>query len=229
MPHHLRLACRAALALLASGAWLAAAPPAAGQGYLLNGSEIQREIAARYPPAMREGGVSGRVRLRLRVLPDSTVDPSSVAVEWASDAAFVEPATSLIPRMRFAPAAVPVWIRHSVEFEVRGPDPDEGTYELSAVEEMPRLLNAAEVARQIEARYPPALVESGVTGYVLLRFRVMENGTVDPETIGVDVSTHLELEEPAVTVARSMRFRPARVSGRPIPVWLTIPIHFSLQ
>ena len=107
--------------------------------------------------------------------------------------------------------------------------PDEGTYELSAVEEQPELSNRADVGRQISRNYPPLLRDAGVTGQVTLRMRVLEDGHVDPESISVENSSHDAFADAARKVVERMRFRPAKVGGRPVKVWVTLPVTFQLQ
>ncbi|HEX5726766.1 MAG TPA: TonB family protein [Longimicrobiaceae bacterium] len=107
--------------------------------------------------------------------------------------------------------------------------PDEGTYELSAVEEIPSLSNRSEVQRQVERNYPPLLRDAGVTGSATLRMRVNEDGRVDAESITVESATHDQFGEAAKKAVQRMRFRPAKVGGRPVKVWVTLPIEFGLS
>jgi len=107
--------------------------------------------------------------------------------------------------------------------------PDEGTYELSAVEEQPSLSNGAEVARQLSRNYPPLLRDAGVAGTVTLRMRVLENGTVDPESISIENATQDAFGDAAKRVVERMRFHPAKVGGKAVKVWVTLPVTFQLQ
>jgi TonB family protein len=214
------------------------------QPLLRNGGEVDQHVAALYPPALRDARVAGRVLLRLRIEADGRVDSASVAPLQATDPAFVEPAKAAARRMVFTPASaeglpVAYWHSWSLRFQPpaqahgeegvsRTAPPDEGTYELSAIEEQPRLQNAAEVARLITTAYPAALADSGIAGHVMLRFRILENGQADPATISAVQSTHPGFAEPAISVARGMRFRPARTGGRPVKVWVDLPIFFRL-
>ncbi|HEV3049456.1 MAG TPA: energy transducer TonB [Longimicrobium sp.] len=234
--------------LLASTALLAAAPPAHGQDSWLepprlNEGELASQIAAAYPPAQRESRQEGQVLLRIKVLEDGTVDPASVTVQPGSSPAFVEAATALVPRMHFAPArmhgrAVAAWITYPVDFSLpaaaapgvmRDEPAGPGTYELTTVEEAPVLRNPAAVARQIQARFPRALRERGASGAVLVRFRVLENGTVDPQSPEVEMTTHPGFDEAAVSVVRVARFQPAKVNGWPVRVWVTLPLQFGAE
>jgi periplasmic protein TonB len=107
--------------------------------------------------------------------------------------------------------------------------PDVGTYELSAVEELPRMTNGADFARQLERNYPPLLRDARVTATVNVRFRVMEDGRVDNESISVSSSTHAGFNEPTIRAVRALRFRPARVNNRPVKVWVEQPITWQVR
>jgi protein TonB len=106
--------------------------------------------------------------------------------------------------------------------------PDEGTYELSAVEELPRPTNASDFQRQLARNYPPLLRDAGVTGTVQVRFRVLENGQVDGESIQITSSTHEQFNDPTMRAVRALRFRPAKVNGRPVKVWVEQPIQWTV-
>ncbi|MFL5381987.1 MAG: energy transducer TonB [Longimicrobiaceae bacterium] len=110
-----------------------------------------------------------------------------------------------------------------------GAIPTGGAYEFSEVEEPPHLQNAREVERQIARHYPRALRRAGVTGEVRLRFRIATDGSVDPSSLRVESSTNAAFEEPAATAAVRMRFSPATLGGRPVAVWVSVPIMFGLE
>jgi TonB family protein len=102
------------------------------------------------------------------------------------------------------------------------------SYDERMVEEQPALINRGAVSAALGREYPKALREMGQTGSVLLRFRVLENGTVDRTTVRVENYTHPDFSEAAVRVVYAMRFRPARVKHQPVPVWVTLPVNFVL-
>jgi periplasmic protein TonB len=106
--------------------------------------------------------------------------------------------------------------------------PDEGTYELSAVEELPRPTNSSDFQRQLARNYPPLLRDAGVTGTVQVRFRVLEDGRVDSESIQITSSTHEQFNDPTMRAVRALRFRPAKVNGRPVKVWVEQPIQWTV-
>jgi TonB family protein len=109
------------------------------------------------------------------------------------------------------------------------PPPEDSTFELSAVETQPELLNRDEIAAAISRNYPPLLRDAGVTGSVTLRMRLGSDGVVDAGTIKVVESSHDAFSQAAANVASRLRFRPARVKGKPVPVWVTLPVTFQLQ
>jgi len=94
------------------------------------------------------------------------------------------------------------------------------------VEEQPRLVNASAVARTLIREYPPELRQTGATGTVTLRFRVLPDGTVDRQTMEIMSATDRRFGEAARRVALSMRFRPARLDRQPVAVWVTLPVNF---
>ncbi|HET6230965.1 MAG TPA: TonB family protein [Longimicrobiaceae bacterium] len=110
----------------------------------------------------------------------------------------------------------------------RDAPPDEGTYELAAVEEQPTLSNAADVQRTLSRNYPPLLRDAGVEGSVTVRVRVMEDGKADPSSISIENSTNDQFADAAKRVVERMRFRPAKVGGKAVRVWVTVPINFTV-
>jgi TonB family protein len=102
------------------------------------------------------------------------------------------------------------------------------SYWLEDVEEQPELVNRAAVSGALSREYPPQLRASGQTGTVLLRFRVMEDGKADRRTVSVEQVSHPDFADAAVRVVYAMRFRPARLNRRPVPVWVTLPVTFTL-
>lgn len=108
------------------------------------------------------------------------------------------------------------------------PELDEGAYELSAVDTPPELTNAAEVSGALAREYPPLLRDAGMEGSAVLRMRVGANGRVQAGSVSVESATDDRFAVPARNVASKLRFRPAKIEGRAVPVWVTLPITFQL-
>ena len=76
--------------------------------------------------------------------------------------------------------------------------------------------------------YPPALRSTGVTGRSEVALLIDASGTVRSARM-VRASTHPDFDQPALTVSRGMRFRPARQGSCPVPFFATIPITWVLN
>ncbi|HVG44018.1 MAG TPA: energy transducer TonB [Longimicrobium sp.] len=101
--------------------------------------------------------------------------------------------------------------------------------ELEDVEEQPQLLNGPMVSRALSRFYPPGRLAYGETGNVTVRFRITEEGLVDVPSLEVVRTTHADFSQAALDVARLMVFRPARLGGRAVRVWVTMPVAFRVQ
>jgi hypothetical protein len=67
-----------------------------------------------------------------------------------------------------------------------------------------------------------------VPGFASVEFRASEDGTVDPETLEVTDASRPEFVEPAMAVARKLRFSRPRVHHQPVRVRVGVPIHFQV-
>lgn len=90
-----------------------------------------------------------------------------------------------------------------------------------------QIVSRSDVLRNMSREYPPLQRDSGVSGTVEIRFRVMQSGAVDSASMQVVRSTHPAFAAAALRVAQRLRFRPARVNGRPVPAWATLPFQFG--
>jgi TonB family protein len=242
---YLRLSAvrRVSLALAASTAWLVGSPAAGQRGAaaeelpivmpkMVDYVEYERLRVELFPPAAREAGLEvGSTTVKFRLRTDSTADPASITVEWRTNPLFDEPAKAFITQIRFTPATIggrPVeaWIRQPVSFHASRASSG-GTFRIVPREE-PVLLNGGDLPRLIAESYPAALRDAGVTGSVLLRFRVDATGAVEPDRVMVNLTTDPAFEEPAAAVARMLRFKPAtEMDGPSMAAWVTMPIHFG--
>lgn len=103
------------------------------------------------------------------------------------------------------------------------------SYDLTDVEEVPELVNREAVAAALSREYPRDLLAQGQTGTVTLRFRVMEDGRVDRATLTIEQFSHPGFGDAATRVVYAMHFRPARISGKRVPVWVTMPVTFQVD
>ena len=103
------------------------------------------------------------------------------------------------------------------------------TYELPDVEKPPQMLRASEFGRHISRNYPPSLRDAGITGTVLVRFRILKDGRVDVPSIKIISSPDPLFDAPVLGYLPLLHFRPARVKGRPVKVWAELPVQFALD
>ena len=92
----------------------------------------------------------------------------------------------------------------------------------------PKLLNGEEVQDALAQTYPRSMREAGIGGRALLWFFIDETGTVQ-DTRVFQSSGFEDLDQAALSVANIMRFTPAQNMDRKVPVWIQIPINFSVQ
>lgn len=95
-------------------------------------------------------------------------------------------------------------------------------------EQLPEPTNHAAFSRLLTRNYPPDLRDAGVRGQVTVRFRVLQDGSVDSASVQVTGTTNPAFNDAAVISVRTLRFRPARVYGQPVRVWVEMPINFSV-
>lgn len=103
------------------------------------------------------------------------------------------------------------------------------TLEAGSADRPPVLVNGEIVAHTLERTYPRELAARGIGGTVRMRFQIDADGHVAPETVRVLWATRPEFIEAALAMARRLRFRPAKVGGRPVAVWATVPLSFSMN
>lgn len=205
------------------GAAAAAFSPAAAQEstppVLLDEPALLRAIDRAYPPALRDAGVSGVVRVRMLVTPDGT--PADVEVVETSDPRLAAPALRALAGARFRPATsaagapVPYRLVIPIRFEAPASGDDDMNPGVRA------MLNRDEVLAAIRAEHPPRLRAAGVSGEAMVEVRVSAAGTVE-RTRAVGAS------DPAFGPAAERALRVARFGRADSDVVLRIPVRFTL-
>lgn len=105
----------------------------------------------------------------------------------------------------------------------------DSTYDVAAVSEVPRLLNAAEIQEALTSAYPPLLRDAGVTGSSVVAFVIGTDGNVEPGSVSAVSSTHFAFASAAESIVKRMKFTPATVNGTPVRVRVTQPITWQLE
>jgi TonB family protein len=96
------------------------------------------------------------------------------------------------------------------------PKPDEYVY----VEEIPTAL------LKVSPKYPKHARTTGIDGTVLVQALVGKDGRVLDTMIKESIP---ELDESALLAVRKWRFKPAQSGGKPVLVWVVIPVKFTLR
>ena len=85
------------------------------------------------------------------------------------------------------------------------------------------------VARSaIHPVYPEIAQEAGIEGTVIVQAFINDKGVVE-ETIILKGVPNTGLDEAAAEAIMRTRFKPAKQRDRPVGVWISIPVHFTLQ
>jgi TonB family protein len=200
-----------------------------------NYREFEAALEELYPRELREARASAEVLVRFAIDPSGR--PQYVHVLQSSDGRFDAISLEAVGRLRFEPAQrggerVWVWMEVPLEWAAPGSTPafaasgdSVNGYELSQVDELPRPVNRAAFQRELARTYPAALRAEGVDATVQVRFRVESDGTTSNPT--VTRSTNSTFDEPTLRAIQVLRFRPAKVGGRPVRVWVEQPIQWT--
>lgn len=230
--------------LMAAPATAQTEPPAPADSadappLVLNREEVAAAIVRFHPDSLRAAGVGGRVVLTLKV--DEGGQGGGASIQASSgNTALDAAALRVAETIRFAPARlagrkIVARVDLPVTFPSSGADASPGgaavtgaaigDHETGTVEVRPELRNRVQIARMIEREYPPAARALGIHAQVMVRMRVMEDGRPDPVEV-LRSSGSAQFDAAALRVAAEMRFRPGRVHGEPVKVWVQIPIDF---
>jgi TonB family protein len=92
----------------------------------------------------------------------------------------------------------------------------------------PDIKNREEVQRALQREYPPILRDAGIGGTVLVWFFIDEDGQV-VRTLVREGSGFEDLDNAALKVAEIIQFTPALNRDKRVPVWISLPVTFTLQ
>jgi TonB family protein len=205
---------------------------------LLNRADFRRALDRMYPLGRDEVPVGATVQVRFRVSEDGTV--SVPAVTRSSDVRFNDATMRAVQVLRFRPARVngrpvKVWVEQPIAWsppsrpwrEAAASGNAQDGYELSEVEELPRPVNGSVFAQALAREYPPHLRDAGLSGSVQVRFLVDVDGSTSQ--YAVTHSTNTAFNQPTLRALQVLRFRPAKVNGRPVKAWVEQPVTWSVS
>ncbi|MFQ5637947.1 MAG: TonB family protein [bacterium] len=98
-----------------------------------------------------------------------------------------------------------------------------------AYDEAPRPIGGFEAIQQ-GLKYPEAGREAGVEGKLILHVFINENGDVEDAKILESIDAgNAGFEEAAIASVKRVKWTPAKLKGKPVKVWVAIPIVFKLS
>lgn len=103
---------------------------------------------------------------------------------------------------------------------------------MGVVEQMPEFPGGEKALKAFiteNLTYPDSAVKANIEGTVILNFRVLEDGSIDKNSIKILRSKSELFDDEAIRVVKMLPpFIPGRLYGRKVTTWFTLPIRFSL-
>ena len=92
----------------------------------------------------------------------------------------------------------------------------------------PRIKDPRQAARTVESFYPSLLKRAGIGGTVVVWAFIDSQGVVQNSQVNTS-SGHLSLDDAAVEAVLEFEFVPALNRDEKVPVWVALPITFSVE
>jgi protein TonB len=217
---------------------------------IINQPEVEAAIADNYPRLLRDAGIGGKTVIWFYIGADGRTITQRIQTS-SGYATLDDAAMRVAPTLQFTPAEnqgkkVAVWVQIPIVFTTaqQSMRVDTARRVTSAVQQnmrataerptlspmtvAPKLLNLPEVEVAISDAYPAMLRDAGIGGKTVVWFFIDENGRAVKMQVNTS-SGYDALDRAALTVAKVLRFTPAEYKGRAIPVWVQIPIVFSVK
>jgi TonB family protein len=197
--------------------------------------ELERAVAKEHMAYRRALAAGVAVSIALHVLVLFVVLPRfsariSASVETLTELVRLPPAEDayeIVPPVVELPDLPPLILRPAMPMAAPVEEP-EWVPPFIPHDTPPKLMNAGELVRLLEAGYPTELKEEGIEGVVLLWLFIDEAGR--PVKLQLRRSSGFRsLDRIAQDVADQMRFRPAYNQDRPVGVWVAQQIRFEFQ
>jgi TonB family protein len=97
----------------------------------------------------------------------------------------------------------------------------------SAATAEPRLLNAVAITRRVANAFPAQMLDMGIPGRATLELTVSSDGKVQDATL-LNAS-EAPFGEVALSIARYLRFEPARASGVAVNTRVSVPVVVNIS
>lgn len=217
---------------------------------------IQQNLV--YPEIARRAGIEGQVTVYAQIGVNGQVVNTRILQSLGENNGCDEAAVAAINAVKWQPAKtkgqpVSVWVAIPVRFklnadslikaekitdnleelktrgkEISPPPTHEGTNEYFVPYDEPPQPIGGFAAIQKSLVYPELARKAGVDGQVTVFARIDENGEVIDTKILVPLGES-GCNEAAVAAIKSVRWKPAQENGKPVAVWIAVPIRFRLH
>jgi TonB family protein len=78
----------------------------------------------------------------------------------------------------------------------------------------------------LKVEYPESAQKQGIQGKVVIKVLISKSGEVTETEI---VSSIPELDAYAIAAVKKLKFKPGKYKGKPVDVWVRIPINFEIE
>ena len=108
----------------------------------------------------------------------------------------------------------------------RSPSSDADSDSLPAYGRFVHVDELPEAITKVAPEYPDVAKRNNLEGNVIVQALIGRDGRVVDARV---VSPAPPFDNPALAAVREWTFRPARAGGRPVALWVTVPVKFTLR
>jgi TonB family protein len=185
-----------------------------------------------YPEQAKNDGIQGDILTKVLVGADGTIEKALIQ-ESSSFEILDNAALEAVQAAEFKPARhedkpVRVWVMIPIRFTLtnaevsKSTEKDESIIAYHIVEVKPRPINIP------TPEYPEIARKNGIEGRTVVRALIDFDGSISATEI-FSSSGDESLDNAAVSAVRQSMFEPASHDGKPVKVWVSIPIQFKLS
>jgi len=212
-----------------------------------------------YPELARKACIEGTVTVQAQISESGEVINTRILQSLGENNGCNEAAVAAIKAVKWIPAKkgntpVTVWISIPVRFKLRGdakveaekiadnldelkarrkelqpPPPPEGADEYFVPYDEPPEPIGGFTAIQKNLVYPELARKAGIEGTVVVMAQISENGDVLKTNIHRSLGEDNGCDEAAIEAIRSIKWTPAKYEGKPVAVWISVPVKFRLR
>ena len=217
---------------------------------------IQQNLV--YPEIARRAGIEGTVIVHAQIGVNGEVVNTRILNSLGENNGCDEAAIAAIKAVKWQPAKakgqpVSVWVSIPMKFKLSGesnrsaknladnlealkarmkelppPQSPEGSKAYFVPYDKPPEPIGGFATIQKNLVYPELARKAGIEGTVTVYARIGENGDVIDTKILRPLGES-GCNEAAVTAIKSVRWKPAQANGKPVAVWVSVPVRFKLQ